>query len=78
MQATIGDDRSTIDTVVAGYQQRFPEPVVQQADPNAGYHRIGELADDDEPPPPRRPQPRPPTRRADEDDDDDGGGSVLH
>lgn len=77
MQATIGGDTSTIETVVAGYRQRFPEPVEQRADPAAGYHRIGQLAEDDEPPPPRRPAPRPPVRRPDEDDDDDGG-SVLH
>jgi DNA-binding protein YbaB len=48
MQATIGDDRSTIDAVAAGYEQRFPEPVEQRADPHAGYRRIGELDEDDE------------------------------
>lgn len=48
MQATIGDEQSTIDTVVSGYQQRFPEPVEQQRTaPEQRYHRIGEIEDDD-------------------------------
>lgn len=77
MQATIGDDQSTIDTVVSGYEQRFPEPVEPQADPGAGYRRIGDI-EDDEAPPPARPEPRRPARRPSDDDDWDGGGSVLH
>ncbi|MCS7476775.1 YbaB/EbfC family nucleoid-associated protein [Umezawaea endophytica] len=48
MQATIGDDQPTIDTVVEGYRQRFPEPVEQQPDPDAGYRPIGGLAEDDD------------------------------
>lgn len=48
MQATIGDEQSTIDTVVSGYEQRFPEPVEQQRTaPEQRYQRIGEIEDDD-------------------------------
>ncbi|MFD4669889.1 YbaB/EbfC family nucleoid-associated protein [Lentzea sp. NPDC058450] len=48
MQATIGDEQSTIETVVSGYEQRFPEPVQQhQQSAPPKYKRIGEIEDDD-------------------------------
>lgn len=76
MQATIGDDQSTIDTVVSGYEQRFPEPVEPQSAPEQGYRRIGEI-EDDEVQSPERPERRAPRPRPNDDDDWDGG-SVLH
>ncbi|SDG21050.1 YbaB/EbfC DNA-binding family protein [Lentzea fradiae] len=74
MQATIGDEQSTIDTVVSGYEQRFPEPVSPATSTSPGYKRIGELEDDTPPPPVERRQPQ---RRPRDEDDDFDGGSYL-
>lgn len=75
MQATIGDEQGTIDTVVSGYEQRFPEPVSPVAGTGSGYQRIGEL--EDETPAPSVERRHSQRRPSEEDDDDFGGGSVL-
>jgi DNA-binding protein YbaB len=79
MQATIGDEQGTIDTVVSGYEQRFPEPVSPVAGTEtgteSGYQRIGEL--EDETPAPSVERRHSQRRPSEEDDDDFGGGSVL-
>lgn len=74
MQATIGDEQSTIDTVVSSYEQRFPEPISPVSSTDAGFRRIGEIEDETPPPPVERRQP--PRRPSDEDDDFDGGSFL--
>lgn len=74
MQATIGDEQSTIDTVVSSYEQRFPEPISPVSGTDAGFKRIGEIEDETPPPPVERRQP--PRRPSDEDDDFDGGSFL--
>jgi DNA-binding protein YbaB len=69
MQQTVGEDRATVQSVVASYEQRFPEPP-PEAGPEGygGDLRLGELEDDTPPPRPTPPPQRRP-RRTDEDDD---------
>jgi DNA-binding protein YbaB len=66
MQDTVGDDEATVNTVVASYQQRFPEPPQQDEPPAVGGRDMSIGQVDDDAPPPRR--------RGGTDDDDDGWG----
>jgi DNA-binding protein YbaB len=78
MQDTVGDDAVTVQTVVANYEQRFPQPPApQEQERYGGDMRIGEFEDDT---PPRQPQTlqQPPRRpRLTDDDDDDWSGPIL-
>jgi DNA-binding protein YbaB len=78
LRHTIGDDPATVDSMVASYRQRFPEP-----EPEIGPHapddelRLGDPLVDEPPPPPRPArEPRRPRGR-DDDGDDDGSTTVF-
>ena len=77
MQASVGDDTETVNSVVSSYQQRFPEQPDEAAPPLASEQmRIGDVEDD---PAARRPSPSapPPRRRPPTDGDDDGWERPL-
>jgi DNA-binding protein YbaB len=77
MQQTVGEDQATVQSVVASYQQRFPEPPPEpEPEGYGGQMRIGEVEDDTpdgaphDTPPSRPAQPRRPHPRHDDEDDD--------
>lgn len=75
MQATMGDDKETVDRVLAVYHDRFPEPEPdepQYSEPDTEM-RFGEPADELPTPAPRRQQPT-----TDDDDWDSGGSFMRH
>jgi hypothetical protein len=73
MQASVGDDTETVSSVVASYQQRFPE---QPDDPTppVGTEQMRFGAVDEDPAPPR---PTPPRRPRPPEDDEGWGERPL-
>jgi DNA-binding protein YbaB len=81
METTVPEDAQTVDAVVSGYRQRFPEPEPEDPRPDVIDELVlGELEEDGprstrrSDPTERRPRP---SSRNDDDDDDSGGGSIL-
>ena len=72
MQASVGDDTETVNTVVASYQQRFPRQPEDDVATGDQHLRIGDVEDD-----PAAPRPAQPPRRRPPDDDDDGWDRPL-
>lgn len=80
MQATVGEDTETVNSVVSSYQQRFPAQPDEAAAPLGSEQlRIGAVEDDADAhrpsqPPASKPAPR---RRPPDDDDEDWDRPLL-